>query len=93
MDPTNGVPNFFEKDRSMTYKRVAVFDNRGEDLLQHLESCISFIEQVCCVLAAKSLADNGLLVYRHAASFPLLLISTLRLLRPVSSSTSLSSHL
>eukprot|EP00752_Nemacystus_decipiens_P018664 g16733.t1 len=45
MDPTNGVPNFFEKDRSMTYKRVAVFDNRGEDLLQHLESCISFIEQ------------------------------------------------
>lgn len=46
MDPTNGVPNFFEKDRSMTYKRVAVFDNRGEDLLQHLESCISFIEQV-----------------------------------------------
>ncbi|CAN0120704.1 unnamed protein product [Ectocarpus sp. 8 AP-2014] len=46
MDPTNGVPNFFEKDRAMTYKRVAVFDNRGEDLLQHLESCISFIEQV-----------------------------------------------
>lgn len=46
MDPSNGVPNFFEKDRSMTYKRVAVFDNRGEDLLQHLESCISFIEQV-----------------------------------------------
>ncbi|CAN0156299.1 unnamed protein product [Ectocarpus sp. 13 AM-2016] len=45
MDPTNGVPNFFEKDRAMTYKRVAVFDNRGEDLLQHLESCISFIEQ------------------------------------------------
>lgn len=47
MDPTNGVPSFFEKDRSMTYKRVAVFDNRGEDLLQHFQSCISFIEQVC----------------------------------------------
>lgn len=46
MDPTNGVSNFFEKDKSMTYKRVAVFDNRGEDLLQHLASCISFIEQV-----------------------------------------------
>lgn len=46
MDPTNGVPSFFEKDRSMTYKRVAVFDNRGEDLLPHMESCISFIEQV-----------------------------------------------
>ncbi|CAN0403835.1 unnamed protein product [Scytosiphon promiscuus] len=45
MDPSNGVPNFFEKDRSMTYKRVAVFDNRGEDLLQHFEACISFIEQ------------------------------------------------
>ncbi|CAM9936694.1 unnamed protein product, partial [Ascophyllum nodosum] len=45
MDSTNGVPNFFEKDRSMTYKRVAVFDNRGEDLLQHFDSCIAFIEQ------------------------------------------------
>ncbi|CAM9132727.1 unnamed protein product [Choristocarpus tenellus] len=45
MDPANGVPNFFEKDRTMTYKRVPIFDNRGEDLLQHFEACISFIEQ------------------------------------------------
>lgn len=55
MDPTNGVPNFFEKDRSMTYKRVAVFDNRGEDLLQHLEPCISFIEQVWYFRALRQL--------------------------------------
>lgn len=46
MDTSNGVSNFFEKDKSMTYKRVPVFDNRGEDLLQHFASCISFIEQV-----------------------------------------------
>ncbi|CAN0355666.1 unnamed protein product, partial [Discosporangium mesarthrocarpum] len=45
MDPTNGIPNFFEKDRSMTYKRVPVFDNRGEDILAHLDSSLSYIEQ------------------------------------------------
>eukprot|EP00614_Pseudopedinella_elastica_P017783 CAMPEP_0172645626 /NCGR_PEP_ID=MMETSP1068-20121228/239827_1 /TAXON_ID=35684 /ORGANISM="Pseudopedinella elastica, Strain CCMP716" /LENGTH=144 /DNA_ID=CAMNT_0013459867 /DNA_START=695 /DNA_END=1126 /DNA_ORIENTATION=+ len=29
----------------MTYKRVPIFDNRGEDLLGHMESAISFIRQ------------------------------------------------
>lgn len=65
MDPTNGVPNFFEKDRAMTYKRVAVFDNRGEDLLQHLESCISFIEQVHWLLL---LVDKLLRVFARRNS-------------------------
>lgn len=71
MDPTNGVPNFFEKDRSMTYKRVAVFDNRGEDLLQHLESCISFIEQVF-------FAGSPFVFRRLGPSFDLLLRPALR---------------
>jgi len=28
------------------YKRVPIFDNRGEDLLGHMEASIAFIEQV-----------------------------------------------
>jgi hypothetical protein len=28
------------------YKRVLTFDNRGEDLLGHVEASIAFIEQV-----------------------------------------------
>ena len=30
----------------LRYKRVPIFDNRGEDLLGHMESSIAFIEQV-----------------------------------------------
>ena len=31
---------------TIRYKRVPIFDNRGEDLLGHMESSIAFIEQV-----------------------------------------------
>ena len=41
-----GCPCFFEKDPGMTYKRVPIFDNRGENILAHMESSIAFIEQV-----------------------------------------------
>jgi hypothetical protein len=46
LDPEAGCPNFFEKDRSLTYKRIPIFDNRGEDILQHMEPAVAFIEQV-----------------------------------------------
>ena len=36
-DPVAGCPCFFEKDASLTYQRVPIFDNRGENLLAHIE--------------------------------------------------------
>lgn len=47
----------------MTYKRVAVFDNRGEDLLQHLLSCISFIEQVTLLFSNSFVRQAALLFF------------------------------
>mmetsp|Transcript_1010 Transcript_1010/g.1287 ORF Transcript_1010/g.1287 Transcript_1010/m.1287 type:complete len:445 (-) Transcript_1010:182-1516(-) len=45
VDPNAGCPNFFEKNREFTYKRVAIFDNRGESVLAHLPGCIAFMDQ------------------------------------------------
>lgn len=44
-DPVAGCPNFFEKEGKIKYRRVAVFDNRGEDLRPHFEPSVAFIEQ------------------------------------------------
>lgn len=44
-DPVAGVPNFFDKDRRLTYRRCAIFDNAAEDILGVLEGCVAFIEQ------------------------------------------------
>ena len=44
MDIEAGCPNFFEKDSRFTYKRIAIFDNQGEDILGHMDSAFSFIE-------------------------------------------------
>lgn len=40
IDPENGCPNYFEKDvnTNLTYKRIAIFDNRGEDVLNHMDA-------------------------------------------------------
>lgn len=48
LDPEAGCPNFFEgrAPPPFTYKRIPIFDNRGEDILQYMESAIAFIEQV-----------------------------------------------
>lgn len=52
LDPEAGVPNYFEKDRSFIYKRVPIFDNRGEDIICHMDAVYAFIEQVrACVLS------------------------------------------
>jgi len=45
VDPENGCPNFFEKDKSITYKRIPIFDNRGEDIISHMDTAYNFIEQ------------------------------------------------
>ncbi|TYZ61047.1 hypothetical protein PybrP1_012136 [[Pythium] brassicae (nom. inval.)] len=45
VDPVAGVPNFFEKDKTLTYKRCPIFDNKAEDLSGLLEGCVAFIEQ------------------------------------------------
>ncbi|ETW06118.1 hypothetical protein H310_03710 [Aphanomyces invadans] len=45
VDPVAGVPNFFEKDNAFTYRRCALFDNQGEDILTSLDGCIAFIDQ------------------------------------------------
>ena len=45
MDPETGCPNFFEKEKAFVYKRIPVFDNRGEDLLQYMEESFRFIEE------------------------------------------------
>eukprot|EP00611_Tribonema_gayanum_P023662 TRINITY_DN5022_c0_g1_i2.p1 TRINITY_DN5022_c0_g1~~TRINITY_DN5022_c0_g1_i2.p1 ORF type:complete len:343 (-),score=59.62 TRINITY_DN5022_c0_g1_i2:27-1055(-) len=45
VDPNTGCPNFFEKEggQNLLYRRIPIMDNRGEDLLQHLESATAFI--------------------------------------------------
>lgn len=47
LDPEAGCPNFFEgrTPPPFTYKRIPIFDNRGEDILQYMEAVASFIEQ------------------------------------------------
>lgn len=46
-DPEAGVPNFFEKDRfsGLTYKRIPIFDNKGEDLVPHFDAAFRFIDE------------------------------------------------
>ncbi|KAF0688541.1 Aste57867_19857 [Aphanomyces stellatus] len=49
VDPVAGVPNFFEKEAAFmhvpTYRRCALFDNQGEDILTSLDGCNAFIDQ------------------------------------------------
>jgi hypothetical protein len=44
MDPVAGCPNFFEKEKLFTYKRIPVFDNAGENLLDYMDAAIEFID-------------------------------------------------
>jgi hypothetical protein len=46
LDPESGCPNFFEvSHRSWVYKRIPIFDNRGEDILSFMPGAVAFIEQ------------------------------------------------
>jgi len=42
-DPENGCPNYYEKE--FKYKRIPIFDNRGEDIVAHMEDGFRFIEE------------------------------------------------
>eukprot|EP01038_Epipyxis_sp_PR26KG_P008993 gene8993-12132_t len=44
VDPEAGCPNFYEKEKIFTYKRIPIFDNKGEDILSHMNTSYKFIE-------------------------------------------------
>lgn len=43
-DPASGVANYFEKEKDVTYKRIPIFDNAGENILEHIPAVVQFIE-------------------------------------------------
>jgi protein-tyrosine phosphatase len=45
LDPDTGCPNYYEKERLFVYKRIPVFDNKGEDITAHMESAVKFIDE------------------------------------------------
>jgi protein-tyrosine phosphatase len=45
LDPENGCPNYYEKEKSFIYKRIPIFDNKGEDIMGHMNTACSFIEE------------------------------------------------
>lgn len=44
-DKENGCPNYYEKEKAFVYKRIPIFDNKGEDILSHMTTAYDFIEQ------------------------------------------------
>lgn len=44
LDPLTGCPNYYKNDKSFHYKRIPVFDNKGEDMTQHFDTAFKFIE-------------------------------------------------
>lgn len=43
VDPSAGVPNYFESLEQYKYKRYPIFDTIGEDILSRLDECVDFI--------------------------------------------------
>jgi hypothetical protein len=43
VDPAAGVPNFFKN--SFRYKRCAMFDSSGENIMRFMDDAIDFIEE------------------------------------------------
>ena len=39
-DDPLGCPNYFEKERLFVYKRIPIFDNKGEHLMPHMEKAV-----------------------------------------------------
>lgn len=44
-DKEAGCPNFYEKERLFVYKRIPIFDNKGEDIISHMDTAFKFIEE------------------------------------------------
>lgn len=45
VDRENGCPNYYEKDKEFVYKRIPIFDNKGENISAHMETAFRFIEE------------------------------------------------
>ena len=67
-DPVAGCPCFFEKDASLTYQRVPIFDNRGENLLAHIEPSVAFIDTRLLSFPSPPPAEGGAGLRRLRAS-------------------------
>merc|ERR1712166_946755 len=46
VDELAGCPNFFEKEKVLTYLRCPIFDGISEDIAQFFDRCIAFIQKV-----------------------------------------------
>lgn len=44
IDTEAGVPNFFEKERTITYCRCSIFDSTTENIMQHMHTGTEFVE-------------------------------------------------
>lgn len=45
VDREAGCSNFYEKEKLFVYKRIPIFDNKGEDIISHMNTAYSFIEE------------------------------------------------
>ena len=45
VDPEAGCPNYYEKEKLFVYKRIPIFDNKGEDIMAHMATAYRFIEE------------------------------------------------
>merc|ERR1712166_1511374 len=45
VDELAGCPNFFEKEKELTYLRCPIFDGISEDIAQFFDRCIAFIQK------------------------------------------------
>lgn len=46
MDPVAGVPNYYERDDdALTYLRIPVFDNAGENITPFIRDAVDFIDR------------------------------------------------
>ncbi len=44
-DKDAGCPNYYEKERIYNYKRIPIFDNKGENIISEMENAFRFIEE------------------------------------------------
>lgn len=45
LDRENGCSNYYEKEKTFVYKRIPIFDNKGEDIIAHMKTAYQFIEE------------------------------------------------
>lgn len=44
-DPESGCPNYYEKEKSFKYCRIPIYDNKGEDITNYIDTANRFIEE------------------------------------------------